>query len=473
MNFVVEPEKRVPVCGQEDVVVCGGGVAGLGAAIAAARNGATTLLIERNNGLGGDASVGGSALLYQSARDARGILKEVIARMVAENGAVTDFKTDYPPHNLGSGPGVEFVVYEPETFKQVAMDMLEEAGVKLLLYTQFSEPLMENNTITGIFTENKSGRQAVLSKMVLDCTGDADVAARAGVPCVLGRETDGKIRPVSLYFRVGNVDFQKLKAFAVEHADEVPGGGKGVDLDRGVIVLNGFNKMVKEAVKSKELDPDVEFYLRFDNLIAGNSCRINTTRVYNIDPTNGNDLTRAELRARKQIKQLMRFLRNKIAGFEAAVVLETAAHIGVRESRHIVGQYVLAPSDFGKKFEDSVWAKETVWGPGEDMHDPDGPAGDLGRFLSEAKWTKHSFQIPYRCLVPKGVEGLLVAGRCISASGSMRWNTRSIQSCLYTGQVIGTAAALAVESKVLPRLVDVKVLQRRLVDQGFLPSDVS
>ena len=473
MEFIVEPEKKVPVYGREDVVVCGGGVAGLGAAIAASRNGAATLLVERNNGLGGDASVAGSALLYQSARDARGILKEMIDRMVAANGAVTDFKTDYPPHNLGTGPGVEFVVYEPETFKQVALDMLEEAGVKLLLYTQFSEPILRGNEVAGVFLENKSGRSAVLSNVVLDCTGDADVAARAGVPCVIGRETDNKIRPVSLYFRVGNVDFKRLKDFAEEHEDEVPGGGKGVDLDHGVIVMNGFNKMVKEAVKLGELDPAVEFYVRFDNLIAGNSCRVNATRVYDIDPTNGEDLTRAELTARKQIRQLMSFLRKRIAGFEYAIILETAAHIGVRESRHIVGEHVLSSDDFGRKFDDAVWAKKTLWGPGTDMHDPDGPAGDLGRFLSPASTSRHDFQIPYRCLVPKQVERLLVAGRCISATGIMRWNTRSIQSCLYTGQVVGTAAALAVQGKVPPRLVDVKELQMRLLDQGFLPSDVS
>jgi flavin-dependent dehydrogenase len=178
MNFVVEPEKKIPIYAQEDVVVCGGGVAGIGAAIAAARSGASALLIERNNGLGGDASVAGSALLYQNAKDARGILRELIDRMVEMNGVVTDFRTDYPPHNLGSGPGVDFVVYEPETFKQVALDMLEEAGVKLLLYTQFSAPIMQGNKTIGVFVENKSGRQAILSKVVLDCTGDADVAAR-------------------------------------------------------------------------------------------------------------------------------------------------------------------------------------------------------------------------------------------------------------------------------------------------------
>ena len=473
MSFVVEPEKKTPVFSQEDVVVCGGGVAGLGAAIAAARNGASTLLVERNNGLGGDASVAGSALLYQSARDARGILREIIDRMVMLNGVVTDFKTDYPPHNLGSGPGVEFVVYEPEAFKQVALDMLEEAGVRLLLYTQFCEPVMEGNKTAGVFIENKSGRQAALSKVVLDCTGDADVAARAGVPCVMGRETDNKIRPVTLYFRVGNVDFTRLKVFAEKHADQVPGGGKGVDLERGVIILNGFNKMVKEAVKRGELDPSIEFYVRFDNLIAGNSCRINTTRVYDIDPTNGEDLTKAELKARKQIQQLMKFLKSEIDGFESAVVLETAAHIGIRESRHIVGEYVLSPDDFSKKFDDAVWAKKTLWGPGTDMHDPDGPTGDLDRFLSPGWTAKHDFQIPYRCLVPKDVEGLLVAGRCISAIGSMRWNTRSIQACLYTGQVVGTAAALSVNTDVLPRHVDVKTLQSKLLEQGFLPSDVS
>jgi hypothetical protein len=473
MNFVVEPEKKIPIYAQEDVVVCGGGVAGIGAAIAAARSGASALLIERNNGLGGDASVAGSALLYQNAKDARGILRELIDRMVEMNGVVTDFRTDYPPHNLGSGPGVDFVVYEPETFKQVALDMLEEAGVKLLLYTQFSAPIMQGNKTIGVFVENKSGRQAILSKVVLDCTGDADVAARAGVPCVLGRETDNKIRPVTLYFRVGNVDFKRLKAFAENHADEVPGGGKGVDLERGVVVLNGFNKMVKEAVTLGELDPSVEFYVRFDNLIAGNSCRINTTRVYDINPTNGEDLTRAELMARKQIQQIMKFLRAKIDGFESAVVLETAAHLGIRESRHIVGDYVLSPEDFAKKFDDAIWAKKTLWGPGTDMHDPDGPAGDLDRFLGPAWTDRHDFQIPYRCLVPKDIEGLLVAGRCISAIGSMRWNTRSIQACLYTGQVVGTAAALAAEDDVLPRNIDVKTLQSSLLEQGFLPSDVS
>src|ERR1035437_3215526 len=150
MSFVVEPERRIPVYMNVNVVVCGGGAAGLGAAIAAARNGANTLLIERNNGLGGDASVAGSAPLYESAGTARGILKDMVDRMVKEYGAIPDFPM---------GPGSEIkqtIVYEPEAFKQVALDLCKESGVKLLLYTQFADPIMEDNEVRGVFIENKS-----------------------------------------------------------------------------------------------------------------------------------------------------------------------------------------------------------------------------------------------------------------------------------------------------------------------------
>jgi ribulose 1,5-bisphosphate synthetase/thiazole synthase len=467
MSFVIEPERKIPVYTKNDVVVCGGGVAGLGAAIAAVRNGVGTLLIDRNNALGGDASIAGSALLYESAGATRGILKEVVDRMVKEYGAIPD---------LPVGPENMTVVYEPESFKQVVIDMCEESGVKLLLYTQIAGPIMEGNEIKGVFIENKSGRQAVLSDVVVDCTGDADVAAGAGAPYIKGRETDNKIRPVTLYFRVGNINFEKLKKFAEENSDQVPGGGRTVNLERGVILLNGFYKLVGEAVRSGDLDPYLDYFLRFDNLTAGNSCRVNTTRVYNIDPTNAEELTKAELRCRKQIKMLMRFLREKIAGFESAVVLETSAHIGIRESRHITGEYVLSPDDFDKTFDDAVWSHSCKWTPGYDMHDPDGPEGDLNRMVKKpitSTMKVYRFQVPYRCLVPQNIEHLLVAGRCISATGYMRWETRSIESCIYTGQAAGTAAALCSKTGVLPRKLNVKNLQQKLLAQGYTPVDVS
>ena len=468
MSFVVEPERRIPVYMKADVVVCGGGVAGLGAAIAAARNGANTLLIERNNALGGDASVAGSALLYESEGTARGILKEMVDRMVKEYGAIPDF-----PVGLATTIR-EMVVYEPEALKQVALDLCEESGVKLLLYTQFAAPIMEGNEIMGVFIENKSGRQAVLSNVVVDCTGDADIAARAGVPCVKGRETDNKMRPVTLYFRVGDVNFEKLKVFAEENSDQVPRGGKTVDTERGVIYLNGFYKMVGESVKRGELDPYLGYYLRFDNLTAGNSCRVNTTRVYNVDPTNGEDLTKAELRCRKQIKSLMNFFRKNIPGFESAIVLETCAHIGIRESRHIRGEYILSLEDLNRRFDDAIWGHHCMWGPEWDLHDADGPEGDLNRMVKPPTvMNRYEFQVPYRCLVPKKIDRLLVAGRCISAIDFMRWETRSIESCFYTGQASGTAAALCVETGVLPRQLDVKKLQRKLVEQGYFLSDTS
>lgn len=200
---------------------------------------------------------------------------------------------------------------------------------------------------------------------------------------------------------------------------------------------------------------------------------MNTTRAYGIDPTNGEDLTNAELRCREQIKLFMKFFREKIPGFEAAVVLETGAHIGVRESRHIRGEYVLSAEDFNRRFEDAIWGHKCSWCKGWDMHDPDGPAGDLSRMVNSHPMKKYDFQVPYRCLVTLKIDRLLVAGRCISAIEIMRWQTRSIESCFYTGQSTGTAAAISIQSGVLPRNVDVKKVQRKLVEQGYYLSDTS
>lgn len=461
MAFIIEPERKIPVYTKTDVVVCGGGAAGLGAAVSAARSGANTLLIESNNALGGDASIAGSAVLYKS-DSPKGIVRELIDRMVAEQGAIPDFPI---------GPAKEIkqtVLYEPEVFKQVALELCEESGVKLLLYTNFASPIIEDKEVKGVFIENKSGRQAVLSDIVIDCTGDADVAARAGVPCLKGRESDSKTRPVTLYFRVGNVDFAAFKKFAEQNSDQVPGGGKTIDNDRGAILLNGFHKLIGDSVKKGELDPYLAYYVRFDNLTIGNSCRVNTTRVYDVDPTDGEDLTRAEIRCRKQIQSLMSLFRKNIPGFESAIVLETSAHIGVRESRHIVGEYALSTEDFDKKFDDAILSNSCLWKPGFDMIGPDGPSDELSQMVSPpAMMKRYQYQIPYRCLIPKNVERLLVAGRCISVADFMRWETRNIESCFYLGQVAGLAAAMCTENEILPRHLDVKKLQTKLVNIGL------
>jgi ribulose 1,5-bisphosphate synthetase/thiazole synthase len=456
MAFIVESERKIPVSMKVDVIVAGGGVAGLSAAIASARNGANTVLIERLNALGGLGSMGMVAVWYYPYSAYKGILKEM-ADTLRKMEAISVIPAG--------------MTYEPEAFKQMAFDMCEESNVKVLLYSWIASPIMEGNRIKGVIIENIAGRQAILADVVVDCTGDLCVAASAGAPYSKGRERDKKLRYVTVMARVGNVDISKLKAYVTEHPEEIGVHPFNVlDTDNKAISLSGFSRVFAKAIENSELDPSVA-YARFEGpLFLPNSTILsNTSRIYGIDSTNPEELTRAEFLGRKQVSQYLNALRRNVPGFESAVIVGTSSTLGVRRTRRLIGEYVYTENDFSRDFEDSILKFSISYRPGLDIHDPDSPTQDMMEELKNpSRKERYTINLPFRCLLPTTINGLLTAGRSISTSHIVDFYTGNMVPCIGTGQAAGTAAAMCTENRIGPRELNVSTLIDVLDKQGPL-----
>jgi hypothetical protein len=435
---ILEPA-QIPIVRTVDVLVCGGGVAGLAAAVAAARRGAKTLLIERAGFLGGTATGSAMGLIVIPAEELRGFPREFFSRLAEENGA-----------GLG-----DVVPWDIEAYKLVAMDMLTEAGAEVLLYTTVSEPLVKDDQITGVIIDGKSGRQAVMAKVVIDATGDGDVAARAGLPYSKGRETDGAMRPVTVMGRIGNINTRKFK----EYIDRNPGdfsrddGRTVVDIEAGIIRIDGFFSLVERAKREGLLPADSPInYLRFSGVNrdenAENAILIcNTTRVYGVDGTDSADITKAEIEGRRQLRDVVRLCREYIPGFRNSILVDTSAFLGIRETRRIQGQYKLTYDDIvsDKRYEDSVCVIASVDYGTAEVHGPD--HGHEGSANDE--WARKMaldiihFEFPLRCMIPRGISNLIIAGRCISVTHDVDKFARNMAPTGLVGQAAGTLAALA------------------------------
>jgi glycine/D-amino acid oxidase-like deaminating enzyme len=456
-GVVQESARALPVAHTADVIVAGGGTAGVIAAIAAARNGAKTLLVERNGFLGGAITAAMMAQISASAPAVTGIGRELVNRL----------------NNMGGVEGAFLIPIDPEAFKLVALEMLEDAGAKLLLYTSITGIVMEETAARGIIVENKSGRQALLAKIVIDCTGDGDVCNWAGVPIELGREHDHKTRPMSIIFKMANVDIDGVVRYAREHPDDFSPDPNYQVLqpEKGLVRTVGYFSLVEKAKANGELFADCH-YVRLEGVnVERGTVLVNASRIYNVDGTKAEDLTRADLQGRRQAFQVAAFLRKYVQGFERAYLAETASNVGVRESRHVLGEHVLCEDDVvnDRQFPDAIVRSFKRQQPGTPSHSPDAGEGSASDVSARSVIAPIiGFSIPYRCLVPKKIDDLLVAGRCISQTHIADGWTR-LQSCVWSmGQAAGTAAALAVRDCVTPRQMIARVadLQALLKAQG-------
>jgi len=434
MNYYTEPTRQIPIKQTVDVLVAGGGPAGVATAIAAARMGVKTLLLEQTGAVGGVATTG---LMSHWTGATEGPLYEEILQRAKD----TDRDWSYYGHKILHGKRI----INPEKLKLVLLDMLHEAGARVQLYTFVGDVIMEDNRIVGVVTESKSGREAIMANIVVDATGDGDVAAKTGAKFIKGRESDSKMQPASLMFKVAGVDMTRA-VFPGEFEDdfEVP-AGKVQELGR------------------QHLPSPIGHVLLYPSTWPG-VVSINMTNALNIDGTNADDLTKAEYQCRKQIPLIVDFLRQYVPGFETCYLLTAASMIGIRETRHFVGEYTITEQDIeqARVFDDWIVTRAHF---NFDVHNISGPGLDqTGRqqgFTQQQKYT-----IPIGCFIPQKIDGLLLAGRNISGTHLAHSNFRVMPICVNMGQGVGVLAALSVQQQREPRQIDVKAVQKILSEQG-------
>lgn len=447
-----------PIIKEVDVLVIGGGPAGIAAAIAAGRNHARTLLVERYGFLGGELITGLPILTFHTfggKQVVRGIPQELVDRLVQEGGSCG--------HLRAQGTHVyTWTPCYPEVFKYVSQEMVLESGAEILLHSFVSDVIMDGARIKGVEVVNKSGKTLIYAKNIIDATGDGDIAARAGAPFEKGRVEDGLMQPVSMIFSIANVDVDK----AVESIrPNYPINQELVKLGKAqghyIRVFGSFAPW-QEEIEKTGLFRDKNHGMAMFSL-KENELTFNTSKIFNVDATNAEDLTRAEIEGRRQVFAIARFLKAHAPGFENSHLCSTAPHIGVRESRRIMGEYVLTEDDVleGKSFSDSVACS----GYTIDIHHPTGEKPGLIKFLNN---DSSYYGIPYRSIVPREIDNLLLAGRCISCTSIALGSVRVIAVCMATGQAAGTAAALATEVQVAPRHLDIAKLRAALVNQNAI-----
>lgn len=491
MEFITEPERQIPILKRADVVVAGGGPAGLIAAVSAARAGAETVLIERHGFLGGMATAGMVVTLGGVNHDAPphrrvvgGIPFELLERMAAMGGAENH-----------DGWIVQF---EPEAFKAVADDLAQEAGVYLLLHSYVTAPIVQAGIVKGLVVENKNGRQAILAHTVIDATGDGDIAARAGVPF----DKSASLQPMTMAFKVRGVrrPMVELPGWSAEQAARrqesqdlwrawrgsaqaprylhrgldippvpadilrYPGDEAGPDKPNPQTNTIMMMFEMREAAQRGELPsffgPGL-FGLDEDELT------VLCDHVFG-DASDAEELTRAEVQGRRDARQFLEFWRAHFDVFRDSELAQTGPHIGIRESRRIVGEYVLTEQDVlaGRIFDDTVALG--CWPV--DVHGPVREAGQEAGAVGMNRWeaVKEPYGIPYRCLVPRGVDNLLVAGRCTSTTSGAFASTRVMGTCMALGQAAGLAAAMAARQQQSPRAMDGVALRQALARHGAI-----
>jgi hypothetical protein len=438
-----------------DVLVVGGGNAGCAAALAAARNGADVLLVERYGFLGGTAtaSMVGPWMTFHSGTDriVGGIAQEIVDRLVAVGGSpghISD-ASDYVP---------TITPFDPELHKALLFEMMAESGVALLLHAWFLEPVLDGARVAGATFATVGGQRTLLAKRTIDATADAYVAAGAGVPTQQG-DARGRVQPASLMFRLSHVDREALASYLRRRPEQMRSSLKTHERTAGALsAVAGLYELWDAARASGEVTVPRElvsfFATPYDDEVT-----VNMTRVVDIDPLDPDDLTRAEVEARAQVMQLLAFFRARVPGFANARIAATATQIGVRESRRIVGEYTLTADDVlhAREFPDAVARSAYPI----DIHNPSGTGTSTQRLAPGS-----AYEIPYRCLVPLVAEDLLVAGRCISTTHEALASTRLTPTVMTLGQAAGTAAALSVADHVSPRSVDPHVLRERLIADG-------
>ena len=425
MHTYHENAKELPIAGEYDVIVAGSGPAGTAAAVMAGRMGAKVLIIEWNNAIGGISTSG--MMSHWTGSVTSPMYTEILQRSA--------------DMNEGERKGEIQQFINPENLKTVYLDMLKDANVDVLLYTFVCGVVMEGDQLTGVITESKSGRRVFRSKVVVDGTGDGDVAAFAGVEYHKGRESDGKMQPTTLMFKVA-----------------------GVDMSRAVL-LGSFESTYQtekgelQALAKEHIPYPAGHLLAYKSTLPG-IVTCNMTNSTDVDGTKAEDLTRAEIVCRSQMPAIVKYLREFVPGFENCYIISAGSMMGVRETRHFKGVYTLNENDIltAKVFDDWVVRGAHF---NFDVHNMSGSGLDATGV--QKHWTQpKGYTIPYGCLVPEKINGLLLSGRNISGTHIAHSNYRVMPICVGIGAAAGVAAATAIKKGVQVRDIKGEELQDRL-----------
>ncbi len=435
-NFVTAQAQQIPVVAHTDVVVVGAGPAGLSAAVSAARNGCSVTLLERYHHLGGMAS-GGMVLVLDDMVNVgheivtTGIVSEFVERMKHQDGAV------YPPaedclknwemwqkwsrwgcinfHETGMPQSIlHAVAFDPDTWKRVSLDLVREAGVNLRLHSWFSEAIVEEGKVTGVICQTKLGRQAIKADMVIDATGDLDLAASAGADFILGQYI------VTTVFRLSDVDTDKAEAFEYANPEEY----KALDRQARRVIGGAWGMWWLKTPL-----PGIVW--------------CNCPHMPNYDGLSPEGMVAAEYEGRERMMNLLAFARENIPGFENAKMLGAAEQLGIRQTRLLQGEYVVTRDDVKNR-----------------------------RHFSDSVCRGRDYYTPYRALLPKGLDNLIVAGRHYSVESEAQKLSREIPPCMSQGEAAGVAVSLALRGNLALRDVDVALIQKQMRAQGADPGDI-
>lgn len=443
---------------QFDVAVAGGGVSGCAAALAAARNGASVLVVEQNGYLGGSLTgcgVGPMMTFHAGEKQViRGIMQELVEALTARGwspGHVPDTK-QYTS---------TITPFFSEGLKLILDEKLREAGCTVLFHTFLGGVSAEGGRITGLTVCNKDGIHSLSAKVYIDATGDGDVAAWAGEEMTKGRPEDGAAQPMTMKMKYCGVDTGRLKAYVAAHPERFPALAPHMALfSRDIPVdLEGFEEEFRRAKAEGSLSIRRENILMFATGRPGEYI-INTTRIVDHDATDAVSLSEAEYIGRRQCMELDRFLREHVPGFEESLLEFTGPSVGVRGSRQLVGRCTLTAGDIlsRKRFPDRIAHSAYPI----DIHNPKGE-GTASTFMREPG---SYYSLPFSMMTGRRTANLLVTGRCVSASFEAQAAIRTTPTVGALGQAAGTAAAMAAAADGDVGAVDIPRLQRTLVSQG-------
>ena len=406
-----------------DVLVLGSGPAGFAAAYTAAKNGAEVILVEQSGDVGG---ISTSGLMSHWTGSCNSPLYYDILKRSAEN-------------NEGEFRNKIVNLIDPEKLKTLYLEMLDEVGCKLMLYTFAEDAICDGDNVLGATVINKSGRTDIYAKVTVDATGDGDIAARAGAEFVLGRESDNKMQPATLMFKIGGVDYDRAVFLgSFESTYETPDGEL-------------------QALAREHIPYPAGHILTYESTLPG-VVTCNMTNAVNIDGTNADDLTKATLTCRRQMNDIVSYLRRFVPGYENCFILSSASLIGIRETRHFKGKYTLNEQDIleAKVFDDYV-VKDAYFN--FDVHNITGAGLDKTGVQKHFRQDK-SYTIPYRCLIPEVKENLLLCGRNISGTHMAHSNFRVMPICVGIGEAAGAAAHICAKQNRKLSDIDAKEIRK-------------